>query len=64
MWERPEARQVLREDGMYISASYIGHRQGTVAQWVDLYLIFKVCTQEQGFEGGRGGGEGGGYKRP
>ena len=33
-------------------ATYIGHRQETVAQWVALRLIFKVCAREQEVEVG------------
>ena len=33
--------------------TYIGIRQGTVAQWVTLRPIFEVHAREKGYEGGR-----------
>ena len=53
IWETPEAGEVLKASRMQTSGTYIGRRQGTVAQWVVLQPIFEVCAQEQGFEVGK-----------
>ena len=52
MWATTGTRDVLRADGMQTAATYIRRSQGTVVQWVDTLLIFKVCAWEKGFEGG------------
>ena len=51
-WDTLADGEVLREDGVQTSATYIGRGQGIVEQWVDLHPIFEVCAQEQGFEEG------------
>ena len=56
-WMTPEAGEVLGEAEMQLVAMYIGHRYGTVTQWVDLRPIFEVYARYQGY---RGGGE---YRR-
>ena len=38
--------------GTQSAMTYIGRRQGTVAQWVALRPIFEVYTGEKGYEGG------------
>ena len=43
MWVMPAEGVVLDSAGMQFPATYIGHIQGTVAQWVALCLIFEVC---------------------
>ena len=39
-WATPTTREMLKSSGMYTSFIYIGRRQGAVAQWVVLRLIF------------------------
>ena len=38
--------------GKKSSDEYIGQRQATVAQWVDLLPLLEVCTRETGYKGG------------
>ena len=52
MLETPEAKEVLRESETKTASTYIGRRQGTVAQWMDLRPIFEVCAWEPWFVGG------------
>ena len=52
MWETLAIGEFLRADGMQKEATYIGCRQGTVAQWVALHLIFEGFSWKKGFEGG------------
>ena len=50
-WTTPKTGVVLRVSGIHGAATYIGQRQGRVAQWVTLGPIFNVCAREKGFEG-------------
>ena len=43
--------------------TFIGRSQSTMAQWVELRLIFKVCTGEKRYEGVDAGGRLGRAKR-
>ena len=45
MWVTPAAGEVWEAMGTQLAATYIGHRQGTVAQWVALHPIFKFCAR-------------------
>ena len=48
-------REVLRAAVMQTGATYIGLRQGVVAQWVSLRPIFELYYGSQGYRGrGRG----------
>ena len=51
-WVTPWAEVVRKAVGTQSAMTYIGRRQGTVAQWVALRLIFKVCARDTGYEGG------------
>ena len=46
---------VLVGAGMQSAAMYIGHKQGTVSQWVTLRNVVEVCAMEKGYKGGGGG---------
>ena len=52
MWETPRAEVVWEAAGMQSDMTYIGRRQATMAQWVALRPLFKVCTREKGYKGG------------
>ena len=56
-WVTPEAGCVQESAGMQSAATYISHRQGAVAQWVELIPIFEVCAREKGYNEGGGGQE-------
>ena len=45
-WVTPAAGEVLETAGTQSAATYIGRRQGMVAQWVALRPIFEVCARE------------------
>ena len=50
--ETPGAEIVWEAAGTQSAMTFIGRRQETMAQWVDLWPIFKVCTWEKGYKGG------------
>ena len=52
-WRRKGSESVLRVAGTQDVQAYIYRRQVTVAQWVALRTIFKVCVQETHYKGGR-----------
>ena len=47
-WETPALKGVIQATGMQLEATYIGFRQATVAQWVDLQPLLEVCAQKTG----------------
>ena len=47
-WATLASGELLRANDMQIEATYFGHSQVTVEQWVYLYPIFKVCAWKQG----------------
>ena len=47
-WQQKEAKSVLKAPGNQDVQTYINRRQATVAQWVSLHHIFKVCVGETG----------------
>ena len=47
-WQQKEAKSVLKASGNQDVQTYINRRQATVAQWVALHHIFKVCVGETG----------------
>ena len=51
-WQKDGADRVLQATGTKPLREYTERRQATVAEWVALRTIFKVCTKETGFEGG------------
>ena len=51
-WRREGDESVLKAAGTQNIRTYINRRQATVAQWVDLWPIFEVFTQDTGYEGG------------
>ena len=52
MWVTPRAEVVQEAAGNQSEMTYIGIRQGVVAQWVVMRPIFEACTRETGYEGG------------
>ena len=44
-WVIPKAKLVREAAGPQAEMSYIGRRQGTVAQWVVLRPIIEVCAR-------------------
>ena len=52
MWATLALGEVQETSGTQYYVTYIGHREGTVSQWVALRTIFRVCTMEKGYEGG------------
>ena len=51
-WETPGAEAVNEVMVTQSAMTYIVRRQATVAQWVELWSIFVVCTGKKGYEGG------------
>ena len=51
-WQKEGAGGVIQEEGTKPLQDYINRRQVTVAEWVALRPIFKVCAKETGYEGG------------
>ena len=51
-WVTPRAELVWEVERTQSEMTYIGRRQGTMAQWVVLRPIFQVCTKGKGYEGG------------
>ena len=51
-WKTPGAEVVREAAGTQSAMTYIGIRQATVAQWVVLRSLFKMCAREKGYEGG------------
>ena len=51
-WETPGEEVVQETAGTQSEMTYIGRRQSTVAQWMSLRPIFKVCEGGKGYEGG------------
>ena len=50
-WVTPAAAVVMEAEGMKSAATYIEQRNGTVAQWGVLRLMFEVCTRDKGYKG-------------
>ena len=64
MWETPRAERVWEAEIMQSSMTYIGRRQATVAQWVEIRPLLEICVQGIRFSKGVGaGGRLGGAKR-
>ena len=53
-WETTASEELLRLEWMKLVAEYIGQRQVTVSQWVDLLPLLKICVRGTGYK--RGGG--------
>ena len=51
-WETPAAEEFIWVVGMKLVAKYIGRRQATVSQWVDLLPLLELCARETGYDGG------------
>ena len=51
MWEMPQPEIVQEAAGMQLVMTYIGRHQETVAQWVELRLIFELCARERVYKG-------------
>ena len=51
----PSEGEVLGGVGMKSAATYLGHRQGVVSQWVALRPIFEVFEMDQVYRGVRSG---------
>ena len=51
-WVTPRVEVVQEAAGNQLVMTYIGRQQGTVAQWVELWQIFEVCSGDNGYEGG------------
>ena len=51
-WKKEGADMVLQATGENPLRGYIERRQAAVAEWVDLQLLFEVCAEETGFDGG------------
>ena len=47
-WETPLAREVLKANGIHTAATYNGHRQGALTQWMIQQPIFEVYAQDKG----------------
>ena len=48
-----EAEKFLKEAGTQSLGAYIDKRQATVAEWVALRPILKICDKETCYKGGR-----------
>ena len=48
----PATEEVQEAAGTQLSTTYIGIRQGTVAQWVVMSPVFELCVRDTGYEGG------------
>ena len=51
-WKKEGGERVIQATGKKPLREYIERRQATVAEWVALRPLFKVCRKETGFEGG------------
>ena len=51
-WKKEGEERVLQATGENPLRGYIERRQAAVAEWVDLQLLFEVCAEETGFDGG------------
>ena len=51
-WKRKGAASVIREKGIHNFGEYINRRYTTVAEWISLRSIYKVCEKEIGTGGG------------
>ena len=51
-WVTPRTEVTWEVKGTQSETTYIRRRQGTVAQWVTLWLIFDACAREMGYEKG------------
>ena len=51
-WETQGVEGIREAAGTQRASIYIERRQATVAQWVPLCTLFKVCTRETGYGGG------------
>ena len=51
-WSTPVAEEVWEASVTHPSKTYIGIRQGALAQWVVLRPKVEVCTRDTGYEGG------------
>ena len=49
-WEMPRAEGMREAAGMQLVINYIGIRQATVAQWVEIHPLLEVCAREKGYE--------------
>ena len=49
MWVKPVAGEVQEEVGMQLASTYIVHRKGKVAKWVEIHPRLKICTREKGY---------------
>ena len=45
-WSTLVVEEVREEAGTEVATTYIGQRQGMVAQWVAPWQIFEVCARE------------------
>ena len=50
-WKKEGADRVLQAAGTKPLQEYINKSQETVAEWVSLWPIFKICAKETAYEG-------------